>query len=76
MGFKCLRDGKQGVDSANLVAMFNMDYTNQSWNFFANTLSTVIGRASNPDLFPLERKFASATTYMQSIGLHNWGMWN
>lgn len=43
-GLKFLRDG---VDSANLVAMLGVDGQPGNWNFFANSFTTTIGSSDN-----------------------------
>ena len=67
LGLKFLRNG---IDSANLVAMFSVD-GQPSWNFFANDWSNHIPKNS-PSLAPLAAKFATATNYITSVGLSNW----
>ena len=63
MGLKFLRDG---VDSANLVAMFGVD-GQESWNFFKNDFTNHIGPGSLA-LVPLEIKFSEATNYISECG--------
>jgi len=67
MGLKFLRDG---VDSANLVAMYGVD-GQDSWNFFKNDFTNHIGPGSLA-LVPLEIKFSEATNYISECGLSNW----
>jgi len=64
MGLKFLRDG---VDSANLVAMYSVD-GQDSFNFFENDWTTIIPAASLA-LYPLAVKFYRATKYIQVCGL-------
>lgn len=63
-GLKFLRDG---MDSANLVAMYSVD-GQESWNYFANDFSNHIPAAS-PALQVLNNKFATYTRYTQTVGL-------
>lgn len=58
MGLKFLRDG---VDSANLVAMFSVD-GQPSWNFFENDWTTIIPTPS-PAFDPINKVFATASQY-------------
>jgi len=69
MGLKFLRDG---IDSANLVAMYGVD-GQESWNFFKNDFTNHIAAAQDPALVLLGDKFATATPYIQYVGLSNWG---
>jgi len=64
LGLKFLRDG---VDSANLVAMYSVD-GQESWNFFKNDFTNHIG-PGGPALIPLEIKFSEATNYISEVGL-------
>ena len=59
MGLKFLRDG---VDSANLVAMYSVD-GQPSFNFFENDWTTIIPPVSQA-LLPLAVKFSTATPYI------------
>jgi len=65
MGLKFLRDG---VDSGNLVAMFGVN-GQPEWNFFQHDWNTFIGAASGKKLEILGCKFASATKWIQNVGL-------
>jgi len=67
MGLKFLRDG---VDSANLVAMYSVN-GQDSWNFFKNDWTNHIG-PGGLDLVPLEIKFSEATNYISEVGLSDW----
>jgi len=69
IGLKFLRDG---VDSANVVAMFGVN-GQDSWNFFANDFSNHIAAAEGLSLTLLANKFATATPYIQQVGLSDWG---
>merc|ERR1712112_655544 len=68
MGLKFLRDG---IDSANLVAMYSVD-GQESWNFFRNDFSNHIPGLSIP-LQPLAAKFATATRNVRQVGISDWG---
>ena len=65
MGVKFLRDG---VDSANFVAMFSVD-GQENLNFFANDWSNHIPDPHDKTLIPLEIRFKTATKYIQTVGL-------
>jgi len=66
-GLKFLRDG---MDSANLVAMFSVG-GQQSWNFFKNNFSNHIPGISLSR--PLAAKFATATRNIRQVGISDWG---
>jgi len=68
MGLKFLRDG---MDSANLVAMFSVD-GQDGWNFFQNDFWNHIG-PGGLELVPLEIKFSEATNYISEVALSDWG---
>ena len=68
MGLKFLRDG---MDSANLVAMYSVN-GQDSWNFFKNDFTTHIG-PGDLDLLALFVKFSEATNYVQQVALSDWG---
>ena len=65
MGLKLLRNG---VHSANLVAMFSVN-GQSTWNFFQNNFTNHIPSASGVALTTLAHKFATATPYVQTVGL-------
>ena len=65
MGVKFLRDG---VDSANFVAMHDVD-GQKSLNFFMNEWTAEIPQASNLLLKPLEIRFATASDYIETMGM-------
>lgn len=65
MGVKLLRDG---VDSANFVCMFSVD-GQDSLNFFANDFVNHIPDIKSIALKPLEARFATATDWIQAVGL-------
>ena len=67
MGLKFLRDG---MDSANLVAMEGLD-GQESWNFFKNDFSNHIGKGSSSNL-PIKLKFGRYLNHIQQVGLSNW----
>jgi len=69
MGLKFLRDG---VDSANLVAMFDVA-GQESWNFFENIFTAHIPEVSGPLVF-LGAKFYTATNNIRQVGVSNWAM--
>merc|ERR1711953_465071 len=64
MGLKFLRDG---MDSANLVAMYSVD-GQESWNFFKNDFVNHVPPGGLA-LLPLEQKFSEATNFVQQVGL-------
>jgi len=66
IGLKFLRDG---IDSANLVAMFGVEGTPGDWNFFSRDFTTVIGSSEAPPLVLLSKKFSTATDFIQVSGL-------
>jgi hypothetical protein len=72
MGLKFLRNG---VPSANLVAMYSVN-GQQSWNFFANKFSNHISPASGAALGAVAKKFSSATPYIQVVGLSDFASIN
>lgn len=66
MGLKFLRDG---VPSANLVAMFSVNGQPDDWNFFSNTFVNHITPATSLKVKALEKKFSSATSFISEVGL-------
>lgn len=64
-GLKFLRDGMR---SANLVAMFGVD-GQPSWNFFENTFSNHIPAARSTLLKLLVDKFATGSNVPQTVGI-------
>ena len=72
MGLKFLRDG---VDSANTVAMYSVD-GQDNWDFFMHDWSNHIPDMQNAFLDPLANKFHEATEYIQSMGLSNMAQWD
>merc|ERR1712130_81336 len=70
MGLKFLRDG---MDSANLVAMYSVN-GQEGWNFFQNDFTTHLGPAGL-ELIPVALKFSEATNYVQEVGLSDWGLY-
>jgi len=67
IGLKLLRDG---LDSANLVAMYSVQ-GQQSWNFFKHNFSNHIP-AVGLSLLPLAAKFSTATRNIRQVGLSDW----
>jgi len=70
MGLKFLRDG---TESASLVAMYGVD-GQASWNIFANDWSNHIAAAEGAAVLALAAKFATATPYIQQVGLSDFAM--
>lgn len=70
MGLKFLRDGQE---SANLVSMFSVNGTPDDWNFFSKDFSNHIGAATGAALTALSIKFATATKFIQYVGLSDMG---
>jgi hypothetical protein len=68
-GLKFLRDG---VDSANLVAMYSVEGQPNNWNFFGNDFTNHVSDATSTKLKLLSAKFASATNYVTEVGLRDW----
>jgi len=64
-GLKFLRNG---MDSANLVAMYSVDGTDD-FNFFAKDFTTFIPAAKSDALKLLEKKFSTATDHIAFVGL-------
>jgi len=71
MGVKFLRDG---VDSANFVAMFGVD-GQDDLNFFQNDWVTHIPDVKSAALIPLELRFKTATEYIQTVGMSDFAQW-
>jgi len=72
MGLKFLRDG---VDSANLVAMFSLQ-GQKSWNFFKNDFTTIIPKSPGEKFKLFETKFAQGSSYINSnsvLGFSQYG---
>uniref|UniRef100_A0A7S3FXK1 Uncharacterized protein n=1 Tax=Strombidium rassoulzadegani TaxID=1082188 RepID=A0A7S3FXK1_9SPIT len=68
MGLKFLRSG---MDSANLVSMFSVDGQPDDWNFFSNDFTNHITAPSGAATQILGKKFATATKYIQEVGLED-----
>jgi hypothetical protein len=66
LGLKFLRDG---VDSADLVAMYGVNGTPGDWNFFEKDFSNHIATASGAALEAIAIKFSTETPWIQSVGL-------
>ena len=73
LGLKLLRDG---VDSANVVALFDLDGQPGDWNFFSNDCWNHIGGPDNLPAKVLAKKFAEATPYIQEVSLKNFATAN
>jgi len=71
MGLKFLRDG---MDSANLVAMYSID-GQESWNFFKNDFSNHIP-TGGPAVLPILLKFSEATSYVDQVALSDWAKYD
>jgi hypothetical protein len=71
-GLKFLRDG---IDSANLVAMLGVDGQPGEWDFFANDFKNHIAPAKSAALKLLERKFSTATDHIAYVGLSDFGQY-
>lgn len=65
IGFKLLRDG---VPSANLVAMYSVD-GQPSWNFFEFDFSTHIPDVTGSGAAAITAKFSTVTSLIQYVGL-------
>jgi hypothetical protein len=61
MGLKFLRDG---IDSANLVAMYSVNGQPGEWNFFAHEFQNHIKAASGAALAAVSFKFSGATDWI------------
>lgn len=64
-GLKFLRDG---IDSANLVAMYSVD-GQDTWNFFANDFTNHVAATTAPSTLAVATKFATQTSWVQEVGL-------
>lgn len=69
MGLKFLRDG---MDSANLVAMYAVN-GQESWNFFENDFVNHIPEISGI-LAVLASKFYTATNNIRQVGVNEWSI--
>jgi len=69
-GLKFLRDG---IDSANLVAMYSVN-GQESWNFFKNDFSNHIPEIDLTSI-ALAAKFSTATRNIRQVGLSDWGLY-
>ena len=72
MGVKFLRDG---VDSANFVAMYSVD-GQPTLNWFANNFSNHIADSTSLSLKPLASHFSSATKYIEEVGLSDMALYD
>ena len=66
MGLKFLRDG---IDSANLVAMYSTAGTPGDWNFFSKDFTTHVPAPEGAVLKAMAAKFGSYSDYIQQVGL-------
>ena len=73
MGLKFLRDG---VMSADLVAMWSVNGQPGNWNFFANDFRNHITPGTTTATKALSAKFATETDYIQEVGLSNFSSHN
>ena len=64
-GLKFLRDG---IDSANLVAMYRVA-GQDNWNFFANDFSNHIPGETASTLLKLAKKFSTVTKWVAQVGI-------
>jgi len=67
---------RDGVDSADLVAMYGVSGTPGDWNFFEKDFSNHIGAASGAALKAVALKFSTETSWIQSVGLSDMGKYN
>jgi len=67
---------RDGVDSADLVAMYSVGGTPGNWNFFEKDFSNHIGAASGAALKAVALKFSTETPWIQSVGLSDMGKYN
>jgi len=65
-GLKFLRDG---IDSADLVALYSVNGTPGDWNFFEKDFSNHIPAAVGAALHAVGTKFYTETAWIQSVGL-------
>jgi len=72
MGLKFLRDG---MDSANLVAMYGVNGQEGEWNFFAHEFQNHIVAAAGAALKAVSFKFSQATDWIQAVGLSDMAMY-
>lgn len=65
-GLKFLRDGR---DSANLVAMYDLEGQPNDWNFFSHAFTNHVQPKSSAVITIGSAKFATATKYVTEVGL-------
>lgn len=65
-GLKFLRDGR---DSANLVAMYDLEGQPNEWNFFAHDFTNHVQPKDSTVIKIGSAKFATATKYVTEVGL-------
>jgi hypothetical protein len=69
MAIKFLRDG---VDSANVVSMHNLDGFGKDWNFFSKEFTNNgIAWSKRIEIVALAHKFSKYTEMIQSVGTLN-----
>jgi len=74
MGLKCMRDG---IESANLVAMYSVNGNPEgNWNFFSQDFVNHITPGTNTATKALSAKFATATDFIQEVGLSDFAQHN
>jgi len=64
---------RNGMDSANLVAMYSV-HGQESWNFFKNIFTNHIPPVGL-SMLHLGLKFSQATNNIQQVGLSDWSMY-
>ena len=72
MGLKFLRDG---VDSANLVAMYSVD-GQDTFNFFANDFKNHIPNSTTVLTYTLAAHFSSETQWVTEVGLSDYAQYD
>ena len=72
MGLKFLRDG---VDSANIVALYSVD-GQDTYNFFANDIKNHVPAATTAGTKALAVKFATQTEWTTEMGLSDFGRYD
>lgn len=69
IGLKFLRDG---VPSANLVAMYQIEGQPDDWNFFSHDFCNHIGAPTSAVQKAGSAKFATVTKWPNAVGLSDW----
>lgn len=70
MALKFLIDGRE---SANILAMNNIDGQPENWNFFAHNLTNHVNESTSKIRKLLSAKYADVTDYIHQIGLRDIG---